>query len=690
MSESFAIQPEVQQKQSNPLPYALGGAAIGAAGGYAGARMTAPSAKYSSYEDIIKEADDKFQSSVKEAIQDEAVQTKAIDARKSAIAAGDKWEADKNAYINANKDGAVIPDDNYRRLEAELETKTKELENKRTALIDKEVETLRKNNTGALTDKQKKVAENLNKKIEGIETSRSAYISAREKAIDSVNTKISEPRVAYTYTEFGKTVNAEGNAFEQLVQRKNTFEKTISSVESHLKDGKFKKGSELTFVDPKTKKVVTRVPKNAQEVKLAKQYFEKAYQVDLSAMFKDIDKGILTSVADEAAVVVQNNVVNNESIANREALIKKTATEYTTAKAGIPTDAEIIKEAKKSVKKGTHMESLLNTYATATDPKVKARAMDSIRASYFMTKEAPLASKKLELETQQLYKKIQRVEELTAKDGGFTVKRKGFMGRKTTVTSTKLSASEARELKGLQAELEAAETRLGAGEFGKIEKDALKAKNLDATIASLESDIKALEDSVTKRKTAQSKIGTIQKQVESWAGKGATIDASGNIIKADGTVFKPEATTNLTSRVGIPLDDPKLAGYDRQIAGIKSHIPTEGTVLSETEMLERAKANLKADTLKAETDAQKLAQKALDEAKAKLPRGEAKTEEQLLKEFIEKNGEKNEAIKKAFGDDVKALLEKKISNKKLAAWIGGGAAVLGLLGYALATKNKEA
>ena len=688
MSESFAIQPEVQQKQSNPLAYAIGSAVVGGVGGCLGANYTT-NPKYASYEDIIKEADDKFQSSVKEAVQDEAEQTKAIDARKSAIAAGDKWEADKNAFINANKDGAVIPDDNYRRLEAELETKTKELENKRTALIDKEVETLRKNNTGALTDKQKQVAENLNKKIEGIETSRSAYISAREKAIDSVNTKISEPRVAYTYTEFGKTVNAEGNAFEQLVQRKNTFEKTISSVESHLKDGKFKKGSELTFVDPKTKKVVTRIPKNAQEVKLAKQYFEKAYQADLSAMFKDVDKGILTSVADEAAVVVQNNVVNNESIANREALIKKTTAEYATAKADIPTDAEIIKEAKKSVKKGTHMESLLNTYATATDPKVKDRAMDSIRASYFMTEEAPLASKKLELETQQLYKKIQRVEELTAKDGGFTVKRKGFMGRKTTVTSTKLSASEARELKGLQAELEAAETRLGAGEFGKIEKDALKAKNVDATIASLESDIKALEDSVTKRKTAQSKISTIQKQVESWAGKGATIDASGNIIKADGTVFKPEATTNLTSRVGIPLDDPKLAGYDRQIANMKAHVPTEGTVLSETEMLERAKANLKADALKAETDAQKLAQKALDDAKAKLPRGEAKTEEQLLKEFIEKNGEKNEAIKKAFGDDVKALLEKKISNKKLAAWIGGGAAVLGLLGYAIAPKNKE-
>ena len=114
-----------------------------------------------------------------------------------------------------------------------------------------------------------------------------------------------------------------------------------------------------------------------------------------------------------------------------------------------------------------------------------------------------------------------------------------------------------------------------------------------------------------------------------------------------------------------------------------------GTKLSDAEILEKAKANVGEEALKAESDAQKLAQKALDDAKAKLPKGEAKTEEQLVKEFIEKNGEKADAMKKAFGEDVKALLEKKISNKKLAGYIAGGAAILGALGYAIAPKNKE-
>ena len=669
------------------MPYMLGGAALGGVAGGITANCTTKPPKYSSYEEIIKETKDNFEKAAKDAISDEAEQTKAINAYQAGVDAGNKWENDKKAYIDANKGGAVIPDDSYKKLEADLETATRTLEDKRTALIDKEVATLKKNNTGSLTDEQKKVADKLNKKIEGIETSRNAYISAREKAINAVNTKISEPRTAYSYTEFGKTINSEGNAFEQLVQRKKTFETTISSVESHLKDRKFRKGSELTFVDPKTKKVVTRVPRNAQEVKLAKQYFEKAYQTDLAKMFTGVDKGILNSVADEAAVVVQNNIINNESVANKEALLKKTAGEYATAKAAIPTDAEVLNEVKKSVKKGSEMERLLNTYTTTTNPNVRANAMDSIRACYYMDQGISLNGKKAELETYQLYKKILRADELLVKESG-SVPSRTWLGRLLGIENpTHLTSAEAKELKSLQDALAEAERNLGSKEFQKIETTARSVTNVDSKISRLEGEIKTLDDKVKVRKEAEKNVAKITKQVEEWAGKGAKIDASGNILKADGSVFKPEATTNLASRVGVPLNDPKVAGYDRQIAGIRAHVPTEGTVLTEAEILERAKANVSEGALKAESDAKKLAQKALDDAKAKLPRGEAKTEEQLLKEFIEKNGEKSEAMKKAFGEDVKALLEKKISNKKMLGFVAAGAATLALLGYAIAPKN---
>ena len=717
MSDELSIQAvnQPQVKQTSPVPYALGGAVVGGLTGAAVANYTTKP-KYASFEDIIADTKDNFEKNAKDAISEEANQTKAINARQAAIDAGAKWENELNAFKEANKEGAIIPDDNYKKLEADLETKTKTLENKRTALIDKEVEMIKKNNTGALTDEQKKVADKLNKKIEGIETSKNAYISAREKAINAVNTKISEPRTAYSYTEFGKTVNSEGNAFEQLVQRKKTFETTISSVESHLKDGKFKKGSELTFIDPKTKKVVSRVPKNAQEVKLAKQYFEKAYQTDLANMFKGVDKGILNTVADEAAVVVQNNITNNENVANKEAFLNKKTTEYNKALVDIPSEKDVLSEVRKNAKKDSPIEALVQRYdaneneiaklkarfstATGADKKSIAKQLanreanadgmkKSIRATYNMLQDGPLVTKKGELETQKLYKNIQRADELLAKESG-SVPSSTWLGRLLGIQNpAHLTPAEAKELKGLQDALAEAEKNLGSKEFQKAETTARLVTNVDSEISRLEGEIKTLDDKVKVRREAEKKVADITKQIEEWAGKGATIDASGNILKADGSVFKPEATTNLAGKVGVPLNDPKVAGYDRQIASIKAHVPTDGTVLTDAEILEKAKANIGEGALKAESDAQKLAQKALDDAKAKLPRGEAKTEEQILKEFVEKNGEKADAMKKAFGEDVKALLEKKIPNKKLAGYIAGGAAILGALGYAIAPKNKE-
>ena len=136
MSDELSIQAvnQPQVKQSNALPYTLGGAAIGAVGGYAGASYTTKP-KYASHEDIIKDTKDNFEKAAKEAISDNAEQTKAINAYQAGVDAGNKWENDKKAYIDANKGGAVIPDDNYKNLEADLAEKTKKLENKRKLIL---------------------------------------------------------------------------------------------------------------------------------------------------------------------------------------------------------------------------------------------------------------------------------------------------------------------------------------------------------------------------------------------------------------------------------------------------------------------------------------------------------------------------------------------------------------------------
>lgn len=63
MSDELTIQPQVQQKQSNALPYALGGAAIGGTlGAVSPVGVTKP--KYASFEDILKESEDTFNSQI--------------------------------------------------------------------------------------------------------------------------------------------------------------------------------------------------------------------------------------------------------------------------------------------------------------------------------------------------------------------------------------------------------------------------------------------------------------------------------------------------------------------------------------------------------------------------------------------------------------------------------------------------
>ena len=94
--------------------------------------------------------------------------------------------------------------------------------------------------------------------------------------------------------------------------------------------------------------------------------------------------------------------------------------------------------------------------------------------------------------------------------------------------------------------------------------------------------------------------------------------------------------------------------------------------LTEEQILEKARANVTDDMVKAEKEALEAAKKAVEEKAATLS---PKSREQLTKEFVEKNGTVDDAIKKAaekYKDDLKKLYEGKINNKKLAAIIAGG------------------
>ena len=174
--------------------------------------------------------------------------------------------------------------------------------------------------------------------------------------------------------------------------------------------------------------------------------------------------------------------------------------------------------------------------------------------------------------------------------------------------------------------------------------------------------IKAQADNVAYTKITNNELNNAKRKY----GKGAYFNENGEICVKGKPVEKaptPPALPKLDKEASKVL--PKEVSYETKASGV------------DTKALNDAKAKL------AEVETK------ITDARNALPKVEAKTEEQILKEFVEKNGEKADAMKKAFGEDVKALLEKKIPNKKLAGYIAGGAAILGALGYAIAPKNKE-
>ena len=167
----------IQKQQPSAIPYvALGAAGVGGAS-YLGLPriesvnkfMTEP-AKYNSYEDIIKEADDKFENSLKSAEGAEKdLMEKAKNYREKVAEAGKDYDDKLAKEIADNVNEEFVPDENYKNLEKDLQSKTEALENKRKTLVEEKAAELRKNNTGTLTPEQKKTVARMEQSIENIE-----------------------------------------------------------------------------------------------------------------------------------------------------------------------------------------------------------------------------------------------------------------------------------------------------------------------------------------------------------------------------------------------------------------------------------------------------------------------------------------------------------------------------------------
>ena len=201
MSDELTIQPQVQQK-SNAVPYAAGGAIIGGlAGALSPVGVTKP--KYSSYEDILKESEDTFNSQIEKGGEAKGVWEAAkehAEKVKNAEAEYDKKVEDIKK--NHTTVASALPEDNdfAKKLKEAQDNYTKEVENLRNSkeyktLIQKAENELNKANGGEGTkfkmptpDEVKNLGKDVAlKEIKQYETLYNDYKTALKTARANVN-----------------------------------------------------------------------------------------------------------------------------------------------------------------------------------------------------------------------------------------------------------------------------------------------------------------------------------------------------------------------------------------------------------------------------------------------------------------------------------------------------------------------
>ena len=138
MSEDLSIQQQQKPGTGYYVGDGLVGGLAGAGLGMYGPKWATTPAKYSSYDDILKESADEFSKSMDGVEED--LKTKAENARKAFNEAGSKDDQNLQKYINENS--KVLPADDE--LVKTMKEKEQALSAKREELIKQDAEKIRK------------------------------------------------------------------------------------------------------------------------------------------------------------------------------------------------------------------------------------------------------------------------------------------------------------------------------------------------------------------------------------------------------------------------------------------------------------------------------------------------------------------------------------------------------------------
>ncbi len=566
MSDELSIQAvnQPQVKQTSPVPYALGGAVVGGLGGAAVANYTTKP-KYASFEDIIADTKDNFEKNAKDAISEEANQTKAINARQAAIDAGAKWEDELKAFKEANKEGAtpeLAADHELMKQKAAIQDEIKTIESAKAT-----TKTVTKEPLAALRQNVK----DLNKAADELRTLKAE--GATKEAMEGVNNRI-------------KALQTRQEGIYNSILESAGFKGTEAEIKAAQKDLKAK-------LEGYTQEYMANYDKYAS-IKPNRNYIEAK-----------------TKIAD-------NNQVIDKALADiKEATGYKVKTSPAKDSAKFAKEVQTLKNIE--IRKNDTLKKVLDNYSKIADTTTGGTFLERLENALKVLSGGTIEPKNKDKEIQEFIKNLTNAE------------KKVLNGKNVTKENLEQLIKDSE------------------GRLNKLNEAAGKA-------------IKAQADNVAYTKITNNELTNARRKY----GKGAYFNENGEICVKGKPVEKAPAAPALPK-----LDKeaskvlPKEVSYEVKASGV------------DTKALNEAKAKLSDVETK------------ITDARNALPKVEAKTEEQILKEFVEKNGEKADAMKKAFGEDVKALLEKKISNKKLAGYIAGGAAILGALGYAIAPKNKE-
>ncbi len=684
---------QVPQTGVNPL-WPITGAAIGGVGtAYAVNRVTKP--KYGSYEEIInKMAPDTFESTVKDAAEGDKALLEKVRQIRNARAEVTKTVNDEINALKTPGASTELPE-NHQAL-ADLKAANEKLEAKKNAIIESKLANITPEQQAHLEDLKKRQA---------------SIYKPRKAAVDKINAELPkfaeelkalEARRQAINAEFANFVeqqklnSAEAKLAFEKAKGKNANKGVILNSSKQIKNfskpvqEKFEQlAASLKALEKEEVAIQERIANLANNEVLG---FGKDAEAK-KQFVKEMQEAVGNTVAREEAKIP---VEVSKELAERQANVEKVTTSvaekynsavesYMTKKAGILTEIQFA--AENNDKKA--MEAAI-AKLTKDEQKIVNKYID---------KNGKISASNVEKAANEITSRI---------DNKFTAM--------VVKNQEKQSLEEAKKLDAIYEKIQTAfnkkdqkavneafnELRAANPEYAaKLEELYVKnqsAEGLKAAITEVKADqAKKLADF----KKAVADIDALKAEVEQIGGKGArlatvdgavrVVDAEGNVVTSVTRKLTKEQSRNLRTRVSVP-EFGKLKALNERIAELSNSGASREEIaaaLQESEYAEELKAVKEAETRVAE-------------AKAKLPKAEALTDQQALEKWLKDKGvtSKEEYINKqveekskGLMDEVKTLFERKHGfegNFKTKATIAAltGAVVLGGIFKALAPKHE--